>query len=770
MSDKLASERAGTLVAESDRREAVAQQTIEKGRDTDARPSLANVRNIGIIAHIDAGKTTTTERVLYYTGRTFRMGNVDDGTTVTDWMDQERERGITIQSAAVTCHWNHLGHQYQINIIDTPGHIDFTAEVQRSLRVLDGGVVVFDGVAGVQPQSETVWRQANGAHSGSGIGAIANAVPRICFVNKMDRAGADFERTLAMIDERLCAPTRAQFSTESSAGDQFSAPVAVSIPLGAEESFVGTIDLVHMRAITYADELGSEVVYGPIPEEYALEAAEYREALLATLSEVDDDIAEMYLEDVKIPPDQIIDALRRATIAVQLFPVLCGSSLHNKGVQPLLDAIVDYLPSPLDVPAMIAEPAGSGAHQDPEGSGDGIQCPPKEDAHLAALIFKIQTDPYMGRLAYFRVYSGVVRSGSRVYNAGKRKVERVGPLVRMYADRREQVDEISAGDIGAVLGLKFSFTGETLCTQARPLLLEPITFPDPVISVAIEPRTEADQDKMSSALQRLAEEDPTFQIRLDENTGQTLISGMGELHLEVLVDRMLREFKVGANVGKPRVAYRETITKATTARGRFVRQSGGHGQYGDVVLEVGPGARGQGLQFSARVGGADIPRNYHSAVERGIRGAMDSGPIAGYPVVDLQVALVGGSYHEVDSSALAFEIAGSMALKEAMQEGSPVLLEPVMKVEIVTPENYLGEVLADLNARNAHVLGMDAFSSSATIGGQTISAMVPMAEMFGYATSLRSFTQGRGTFTMEFDHYEPVSAELAERIALGYQR
>ena len=763
MSDKLATERAGTLVVDSDRREAVAQKTIEK-RGADARPSLANVRNIGIIAHIDAGKTTTTERVLYYTGRTFRMGNVDDGTTVTDWMDQERERGITIQSAAVTCHWEHRGQQYQINIIDTPGHIDFTAEVQRSLRVLDGGVVIFDGVAGVQPQSETVWRQANGAHSGSGIGGVANAVPRICFVNKMDRAGADFERTLSMIDERLCAPTRAQFSANSSGGEQISAPVAVSIPLGSEESFSGTIDLVHMRAITYADDLGSEVVYEPIPEEHAVEAAEYRETLLEMLSELDDDIAEMYLEDVDIPPDQIIDALRRATIAVQLFPVLCGSSLHNKGVQPLLDAIVDYLPSPLDVPVMIA------VHPDPERSGDGIECPPKEDAHLAALIFKIQTDPYMGRLAYFRVYSGTVRSGSRVYNAGKRKVERIGPLVRMYADRREQVEEISAGDIGAVLGLKFSYTGETLCTRTQPLLLESITFPDPVISVAIEPRTEADQDKMGAALQRLAEEDPTFQIRQDENTGQTLISGMGELHLEVLVDRMLREFKVGANVGKPRVAYRETITRATTARGRFVRQTGGHGQYGDVVLEVAPGVRGKGLQFSARVSGGDVPRNYHSAVEKGVRGAMDSGPIAGYPVVDLKVTLVGGSYHDVDSSALAFEIAGSMALKEAMQEGSSVLLEPVMKVEIVTPESHLGEVLADLSARNAHVLGMDAFSSSATIGGQTISAMVPMAQMFGYATSLRSFTQGRGTFTMEFDHYEPVSAELAARIALGYQR
>jgi elongation factor G len=757
MSAKPATERAETLVANHVGREPLAQPTTEE--KSGLVGPLANVRNIGIIAHIDAGKTTTTERVLYYTGRTFRMGNVDDGTTVTDWMDQERERGITIQSAAVTCHWDHRGQQYKINLIDTPGHIDFTAEVQRSLRVLDGGVVVFDGVAGVQPQSETVWRQANGARPGGG------SVPRICFVNKMDRAGADFERTMSMIDERLCAPARL-------ISGQSSAPVAVSIPLGAEESFVGTIDLVHMRSITYADDLGSEVVYGAIPAELVVEATEYREALLEALSELDDEIAEMYLEDVEIPPEQIVSALRRATIAVQLFPVLCGSSLHNKGVQPLLDAIVDYLPSPLDLPPMVATHPDS-ASDGSDGLGGeqpGIECPPKADAHLAALIFKIQTDPYMGRLSYFRVYSGVVRSGSRVYNAGKRKVERIGPLVRMYADRREQVEEIAAGDIGAVLGLKFSFTGETLCTRTQPLLLESIAFPDPVISVAIEPRTDADQDKMSSALQRLAEEDPTFQIRLDENTGQTLISGMGELHLEVLVDRMLREFKVGANVGKPRVAYRETITKATTARGRFVRQTGGHGQYGDVVLEVGPGERGMGLQFSTRVRGGDVPRGYYAAVEKGVRGAMDSGPIAGYPVVDLAVTLVGGSYHEVDSSALAFEIAGSMALKEAMQNGSPVLLEPVMKVEIVTSEDRLGEVLADLNARNAHVLGMDAYSSSATIGGQTVDAMVPMAEMFGYATSLRSFTQGRGTFTMEFDHYEPVSAEIAERIALGYQR
>jgi elongation factor G len=721
---------------------------------------LLCLRNIGIIAHIDAGKTTTTERVLYYTGRTFRMGNVDDGTTVTDWMDQERERGITIQSAAVTCFWNRDGptgdgaagsRRYQINIIDTPGHIDFTAEVQRSLRVLDGGVVIFDGVAGVQPQSETVWRQADRYH-----------VPRICYVNKMDRMGADFDRTLSMIAERL--------TPQAGSGIAERRPVAVQIPLGSEESFAGAVDLIRMQTIAHGDDLGAEVIYGPIPEELEAEAELYREALLEALAELDDDIAEKYLEGIEIAPEQLTAVLRQATIANRLFPVLCGSSLHNKGVQPLLDAIVDYLPSPLEVPPVIgvdartdeavslASAVGQSDEQALSGAGP-----------LVALAFKIQTDPYMGRLAYFRIYSGSLKSGARVYNTNKKKVERIGSLVRMYADHRDNVDEIAAGDIGAVLGLKFTFTGDTLGVRGSSFLLESITFPDPVISVAIEPRTEADQDKMNTAMRRLAEEDPTFQIRYDEGTGQTLISGMGELHLEVLVDRMLREFKVGANVGKPRVAYRETVTASARAEGRFVRQSGGHGQYGHVILKVEPGERGKGLEFSTEMTGSRegryVPREYYGAVEKGILGAMDSGPVAGYPVVDLKVTLVGGSYHEVDSSAMAFEIAGSMALKDALLQAEPVLLEPVMKVEVVMPETYVGEVLADLNARNAHVLGMDS-----TIGGQTISAMVPMAEMFGYATSLRSYTQGRGTFTMEFDHYEPVSGEIAERIALGYSR
>jgi len=686
--------------------------------------SLARTRNIGIIAHIDAGKTTTTERVLFYTGRTFRLGNVDDGTTVTDWMDQERERGITIQSAAVTCYWG----DHQINIIDTPGHIDFTAEVQRSLRVLDGGVVIFDGVAGVQPQSETVWRQAD-----------RYGVPRVCYVNKMDRAGADLERTIAMIRERLKAN-----------------PVAIQLALGTEESFRGVIDLLRMQSVSHADQMGTEVVRGPIPEEMLLQAEAAREDLLEALSVFDDAIAEKYLEGAEIPVPELVEVLRRGTIENALVPVLCGSSLHNVGVQPLLDAVVDFLPSPLEVAPMV------GIHP---RTDEQVICRPEPDAPLAALVFKVKTDPYMGRLAYFRVYSGAVRSGERVYNASKLKKERVGPLVRMFADHREDAEAILAGDIGAVLGLKFTFTGDTLCTEAGPVLLESITFPDPVISVAIEPRTEADQDKMSIAMQRLAEEDPTFQIRYDEETGQTLISGMGELHLEVLVDRMLREFQVGANVGKPRVAYRETITSSQRSQGRFIRQSGGHGQYGDVVLELEPAGRGEGLVFRTNVSGSEVPKEYHAAVARGVREAMESGPVAGYPLVDIKATLVGGSYHEVDSSALAFEIAGSMALREGVTTANPVLLEPVMSVQVVTPEAFVGDVIGDLNARNARVLGM-----GTTIGGQTIDVMAPMAEMFGYATTLRSLSQGRGTFTMEFDHYEPVPSEVAERIVLGYVR
>lgn len=685
---------------------------------------ISLVRNIGIIAHIDAGKTTTTERVLFYTGRTVRMGNVDDGTTVTDWMEQERERGITIQSAAVTCFWR----DHQINLIDTPGHIDFTAEVQRSLRVLDGGVVIFDGVAGVQPQSETVWRQAN-----------RYQVPRICYVNKMDRVGANFDRTLAMIRERLLA-----------------CPVPVQMPLGAEDKFAGEIDLLRMQSVTYADDLGNEMVYGPIPEQLLAEALKRRETLLEALAEIDDGIAEKYLEGESISVEALQAVLRRATIDNQLVPVLCGSSLHNKGVQALLDAVIDYLPSPLDIPAI------EGEHPK---TNEVIACPPDPSVPLAALIFKVQTDPYMGRLAYFRVYSGTIKAGETVFNTGKGQRERVGRLVRMYADRREDVEEIGAGDIGAVLGLKSSFTGDTLCAQGQQVLLEPIAFPAPVISVAIEPRSEADQAKLATALDRLAEEDPTFQIRNDENTGQTLIWGMGELHLEVLVDRMFREFGVKANVGKPRVAYRESITRQARGEGKFIRQSGGRGQYGHVVLEVEPNQRGQGFELAFEVSGAIIPSAYHRAIEQGIKEALDSGPLAGYPLIDIKATVVGGSYHEVDSSTIAFQIAGSMALKESVQNAAPILLEPVMKVEVVTPETYLGDVLGDLGARDAQILGMES-----VIGGQTLDVIVPLDEMFGYATTLRSITQGRGTFTMEFDHYEPVPEEAVERITLGYSR
>lgn len=668
---------------------------------------LHKIRNIGIIAHIDAGKTTTTERILFYTGRTARMGNVDDGTTVTDWMEQERERGITIQSAAVTCFWR----DHQINIIDTPGHIDFTAEVQRSLRVLDGGVVIFDGVAGVQPQSETVWRQAN-----------RYGVPRICYINKMDRVGANLERTLNMIATQLSAR-----------------PVALHLPLGREDQFAGVIDLLRMRTVTFADDLGSQQVYGAIPDAFLAEAEQYRDRLLESLSELDDQIAEKYLDGQDIAVEELAAVVRRGVISNQIVPVLCGSSLRNKGVQPLIDAVVDYLPSPLDVLPM------KGQH--PKTQREVI-CRPDSGAALAALIFKVQTDPYMGRLAYFRVYSGTVKTGSMVFNPVKDKKERVGRLVRMCADSREDQVEIGAGDIGAVLGLKFSFTGDTLCEENRPVLLESISFPSPVIFVAIEPRTEADQAKLSTALERLAEEDPTFQVKYDDSTGQTLISGMGELHLEVLVDRMFREFKVKANVGKPRVAYRETITRSVVGEGKFIRQSGGRGQYGHVILQIEPNEPGKGFQFATRVSGGVVPGEYFRAVEQGVREALDSGPIAGYPLIDIKATLIGGSYHEVDSSTIAFHVAASMALKNGVQEAAPVLLEPMMRVEVVTPEQYVGDVLGDLHSRNAHVLGMDSI-----IDGQTLNVTAPLARMFGYATTLRSFTQGRGTFTMEFDHY-----------------
>ncbi len=683
---------------------------------------LDRVRNIGVIAHIDAGKTTTTERILYYTGRIHRIGEVHEGTTTTDWMEQERERGITITAAAITAEWR----DHQINLIDTPGHIDFTAEVQRSLRVLDGGIVVFDGVAGVEPQSETVWRQADRYH-----------VPRVCFVNKMDRVGADFVRVVGMIRRRLGAN-----------------PIAVQIPWGQESDFKGVIDLLEMRAITWADELGAQPVYQDIPEDQLDWAVEARSIIMERIVETDDLLVEKYLADEPITADEIKAALRRATLSGKAQPVLCGSALRNKGIQPLLDAVVDYLPSPLDVPPI------EGVNPETD---EIERRPPSDDAPMSALVFKIVTDPYVGRLAYFRVYSGVIKAGSAIMNASKNSRERVGRIVRMFADRREDIEEVHAGDIAATLGLKETFTGDTLCEPSRPIVLESIAFPEPVIQVAVEPKTQADQDKLSDALRKLAEEDPTFRVHVDEQTGQTIIAGMGELHLEIIVDRMKREFKVGCNVGKPRVSYRETITRPAEVDMVFKRQTGGRGQYARVVIQVEPAEPGTGFLFSDEIKGGVIPREYIKPTEEGIREAMDSGVIAGYPVVDLIVRLVDGAYHEVDSSEMAFKVAGSMALKEAVQKGAPVLLEPVMRVEVVTPEEYVGAIQGNLSARRGEIESMEMRPG----GVRAITAMVPLAEMFGYATDLRSMSQGRANFTMEFDHYEQLPRALAEKIMRG---
>lgn len=685
---------------------------------------LERMRNIGIIAHIDAGKTTATERVLFYTGRTHRMGEVDEGTTVTDWMEQERERGITITAAAITCYWRN----HQINIIDTPGHIDFTVEVQRSLRVLDGGIVLFDAVAGVEPQSETVWRQAD-----------SYRVPRICFVNKMDRVGADFWRTIEMIEERLQAN-----------------PVALQVPIGVESSFRGVVDLINMQAISYSDELGAETEVTRIPAELQEEAARRRETLVEKVSETDEALTIKYLEGEEITAEELWRALRKATLDGALVPVLCGSALRNKGVQTMLDAVVHYLPSPLDIPPIVGINPKTNAQE---------SRPVDEEAPLAALVFKIVTDPYVGRLAYFRVYSGKVRARRAVRNTNKNRKERIGRLLRMYANRREEIDEVLAGDIGATLGLKDTFTGETLCDFNHPIILESIEFPEPVISVAIEPRTEADEDKMSEALNRLAEEDPTFKVKIDEDTGQTIISGMGELHLEVLVERMLREFKVRAGVGRPQVAYKETITKPVRAEGRFIRQTGGRGHYGHVWLELEPLEKGGGFEFGDKTVGGAIPKEFVLAVEKGVREALDSGVLASYPLVDLKVTLVDGSYHEVDSSDMDFKIAGSVALRNGVQQAGPVLLQPIMKLETVAPEEFAGEIIGDLGARGAQIEGMKPLSG----GLQGVQAHVPLAEMFGYATDLRSMTQGRGVFTMEFDYYDQVPPEVMERIALEWQ-
>lgn len=684
--------------------------------------ALEKVRNIGIIAHIDAGKTTTTERILYYTGVIHRMGEVHDGAATMDHMVQEQERGITITSAATTTYW--LDHQ--INIIDTPGHIDFTAEVQRSLRVLDGGVVVFDAVAGVEPQSETVWRQADGYN-----------VPRICFVNKMDRTGADFVRTIGMIRDRLGAN-----------------PIAIQLPIGRESNFKGIIDLLTLNA-TIWDEDGSNPQHVDVPANMAAEVEEARSIIFERIVETDDALMERYFEGEEITPEELQVALRKATIENRVTPVLCGTALRNKGIQRVLDAIVHYLPSPLDVPPIQGT--------NPDNDESEVRHPNDEEP-TSALVFKIVTDPYVGKLAYFRVYSGVVRTGDTVVNSTKGKKERIGRILRMHADHREDLKEVHAGDIAATLGLKTTFTGDTLSDPKTPIVLEAINFPEPVISLAVEPKTNKDQEKMGLALKALSEEDPTFQIKVDDQTGQTVLYGMGELHLEVLVDRMLREFKVAANVGQPRVAYRETITKTVDkVEGRFVRQSGGRGQFGHVVLKLEPLEPGSGYVFENAIVGGVIPKEYVKPTEEGIREAMESGVIAGYPMVDIKATLYDGSFHEVDSSEMAFKIAGSMAFKEGAQKGRPILLEPIMRVEVVAPEEYTGDVIGNISSRRGMIEGMEMRAE----GLQSIKARVPLAEMFGYATRLRSMTQGRGTFTMEFEHYAPVSEEIAQAVKSG---
>ena len=679
---------------------------------------LEQYRNIGIIAHIDAGKTTTTERIMFYTGKTHRIGSVDEGTTVTDWMVQERERGITIVSAAVSAEWK----GYQFNLIDTPGHIDFTAEVQRSLRVLDGGIVVFDAVQGVEPQSETVWRQAD-----------RYEVPRICFVNKMDRVGASYERTIESIKDRLGAN-----------------PIPMQLPIGFEATFRGVVDLLEQKAILWEDDLGKEPKVVEIPDDLKAQTREARAYMVERIAELDDELTVRYLEGQEISIPELKSALRRAVIDNKAAAVFCGSSLKNKGVQILLDAVVDYLPSPAEIPPV----------RGVDDYGEVVELPPDDNASLSALVFKIVTDPYVGRLAYFRVYSGVISQGQMVNNSTKGRRERIGRLIRMHADRREDITEVCAGDIGAVLGFKETFTGDTLCDN-RKIVLENISFPEPVISIAIEPKSNADQEKMGEALRKLAEEDPTFRVRSDENTGQIIISGMGELHLDILVDRMLREFRVQANVGKPRVAYRESITRPVAkVDHRYVKQSGGRGQYGHVVISLEPGERGSGILFENKIVGGAIPKEYIPAVEKGVKEAADSGVLAGYPVVDMKITLFDGSFHEVDSSEMAFKMAASMAFKEGVQRGSPVLLEPVMKVEVVVPDDYLGDVIGQLNSRRGTIQGMEVRPGNA----QAVRAMVPLGEMFGYATELRSATQGRGVFSMEFDHYAPVSQVAAQEI------
>lgn len=686
--------------------------------------ALDKIRNIGIMAHIDAGKTTTTERILFYTGRVHRLGEVHDGAATMDWMIQERERGITITSAATTCFWK----DHRINIIDTPGHVDFTVEVERSLRVLDGAVALFDAAEGVQPQSETVWRQAD-----------RYRVPRIAFVNKMDRVGADFDMAVRAIRERLGAT-----------------PAPVQIPIGAEDRFAGMIDLISQKAIVYMDDLGLNRQVVEIPEELRQPAAEARERLVELVAENDDHVMMLYVDGEEITSQDIIDGLRRATLSAKLTPVLCGSAYRNKGVQSLLDAIVDYLPSPMDVPPIVGV--------DPTNDEEQIERKPSDDEPFCGLAFKIATDPYVGKLAYFRVYSGVAKVGDAIYNASKGKRERFGRILRMHANHREELDLVSTGDIVAAVGLRNTTTGDTLCDERAPVVLERMEFPEPVIAVAVEPKSKNDEDRLTVSLAKLAEEDPTFRVRTDPETGQTLISGMGELHLEVIVDRLLREFNVQANVGKPQVAYRETITCPVRHEGRFVRQTGGRGQYGHVVLELEPGAQGSGIVFENKVVGGAIPKDFIPAVEAGIMEAAGNGVLAGYPVVDVAVALVDGSYHEVDSSELSFKIAGSLAFKEAMERAKPVLLEPIMKVEVETPELYVGDIMADLGARRGKVTALENVGQN-----QVIRAQVPLAEMFGYATTMRSLSQGRANHTMHFLRYEQVPDNLAAEIMRRYR-
>ncbi|HLH74293.1 MAG TPA: elongation factor G [Chloroflexota bacterium] len=679
---------------------------------------LELTRNIGIIAHIDAGKTTTTERILYYTGLIHQMGEVHEGTAVMDWMEQERERGITITAAATTCTWD--GHR--INIIDTPGHVDFTVEVERSLRVLDGGIVVFDAVAGVEPQSETVWRQADRYN-----------VPRICFINKMDRVGAGFWRTIEMIRDRLGAR-----------------PAVVQIPIGQEASFQGVVDLLTRQALYYTDVLGAKPQVSPVPDELAEEVETQRQKLIELVAETSDDLMIKYLEGDELTVEEIIAGLRAATISGRLVPIFCGTALRNKGIQPLLDGVVRYLPSPLDIPPV----KGIEPKTEQEVARTASDTEP-----FSALAFKIVADPFVGRLAYIRVYSGTLNAGSYVLNSTKNQRERIGRLLRMHANKREEITNVSAGDICAVVGLKNTFTGDTLCDVDNPVLLESIRFPEPVISVAIEPKTKADQDKMGIALSRLSEEDPTFRIRTDTESGQTIISGMGELHLEVIVDRMLREFRVEANIGQPQVAYRETITQTAEAEGRFVRQTGGRGQYGDCYLRVEPLGPTGGFEFLNEVVGGAIPKEYIPAIQEGVREAMETGVVAGFPMVGIRAIVYDGSYHPVDSSEVAFKIAGSMAFKSAVQRAHPILLEPIMRVEVNVPDENLGDVMGDLSSRRGHIVGIEARATN-----QIVRALVPLAHMFGYATDLRSKTQGRASYSMEFSHYQEAPQSVVENV------